>query len=310
MEDGDAAGRRPGVAEADARRIGEAMAFQPISLPALGLPRVELFRLSFTGAELADLSARWREAMAPLAAVGEDLRRLTEAWQATTRPLAERLRWVREQSDQCDRLERAGWLPHRTSPFHLLQDGEAGDGKLDRRVQSYYEEAWPEVASGLREGIEACRFDQEAKDCFSEALAAHGAGLYRCAPRLLFPEIERVARIELHGGSLEGMASQRRLVASIGHLTPAEMSSTGVTGLRFYGKLTQHLYQPVRDEDRVAAAAADPVPNRHAAIHGIVPYTSAKSSLNAVFVADYLLQAISTIRGLAEEEAGEGADPI
>jgi hypothetical protein len=176
-------------------------------------------------------------------------------------------------------------------------------------VQSHYEEQWAEVSADLSAGIEACDLDREAKDCFLEAIAAHGAGLYRCAPRLLFPEVERVARIELHGGALDRMASQQRLVGLIADLTPAEMASTGVTGLRFYRKLTEHLYENLKDPESVAVAAADPVPNRHAAIHGIVSYTSAKSSLNAVLVADYLLQAISTIKRLAAEDS-EGAGGV
>jgi hypothetical protein len=61
------------------------------------------------------------------------------------------------------------------------------------------------------------------------------------------------------------------------------------------------LYLHLRKADRIAVALADPVPNRHAAIHGLVSYTSLKSSLNAILVADYLLQALSTIKRLALE---------
>jgi len=309
MEEDDAVRCSLEEVRATARQIYEATALPRLTLPAFDFPKVEFPRLSFIGAELAEVLERWRAAMEPFAAIGEGLRRQMEAWQATTRPLADQLRWIREQSAQCARLERAGWLPHRSSPFDLLKDDQADDDELDRQVQLYYEKEWAEVAAGLSAGIESCEFDREAKDCFSEALAAHGAGLYRCAPRLLFPEIERVARIELHGGALDRMASQERLVASIGHLTPAEMSSTGVTGLRFYTKLTEHLYLHLKDAERVAAAVADPVPNRHAAVHGLVSYTSSRSSLNAVFVADYLLQAISTIKRLAREDA-EGAAAV
>lgn len=273
-----------------------------ITLPLFDLPKVELPHFGIIGAELADVSERWRQAMAPFAAVGESLRRQMETVQAAMRPLAEQLRWLEEQERQCRRLERAGWLPHRSSPFHLLEEIDLEDAELDDRVRDYYETDWGEVSASLSAGIAECEFDQEAKECFSEALSAHAAGFYRCAPRLLFPEIERVARIELHGGALDKMASQDRLVATIGGLTPAEMSSTGVMGLRFYKKLTEHLYLHLKDAERVAVAEADPVPNRHAAVHGIVSYTSGKSSLNAVLVADYLLQAVSTIKRLARED--------
>lgn len=273
-----------------------------ITLPTLQLARVELPQIAGISAELAAASERWRKAMAPLTAIGEQFRQQMEAMQATFAPFAKQFAWIEEQEHKCERLERVGWLPHRSSPFDALEDAEADDAAVDRAVGDYYGSSWSAVSTSLRTEIDECDLDDEAKQCFAEALAAHGAGLYRCAPRLLFPEVERVARIDLHGGALDKMASQDRLVEAIGGLTPGEIASTGVTGLRFYRKLTEHLYLHLKDPERVAAASADPVPNRHAAVHGIVSYTSAKSSLNAILVADYLLQAISTIKRIARED--------
>jgi hypothetical protein len=273
-----------------------------LSLPKFDLPKVELPQFAAIGADLEAASKRWREAMAPLTAVGERFRRQMEAMQATLAPLAEQIKWIEEQERQCERLERAGWLPHKSSPFDMLKSNVVDDAGIDAAVGEYYASHWPDVSATLRSEIDECALDDEAKECFAEALAAHDAGLYRCPPRLLFPEIERVARTELHGGELERITSQDTLVQAIGGLTPAEMASTGMTGLRFYKKLTEHLYRHLKDADRVAAAKADPVPNRHAAVHGLISYTSAKSSLNALLVADYLLQAISTIKRLAGEE--------
>ena len=237
-----------------------------ITLPPLQLPRVELPGLAAIGADLAEASERWRKAMEPLNAIGEQFRRQMEAMQATLAPFAEQFAWIEAQERKCEHLERAGWLPHRSSPFAAIDDADADadDAAVDRAVADHYLSNWAEVSASLQSEIAGCELDDEARQCFEEALAAHGAGLYRCAPRLLFPEVERVARIELHGGALDGMASQHRLVAAIGDLTPAEMASTGVTGLRFYKKLTEHLYLRLKDPDRVAAAQADPVPNRHA----------------------------------------------
>jgi hypothetical protein len=273
-----------------------------LSLPKFDLPRLELPQLAAIGADIEAASERWREAMAPLTAVGERFRRQMEAMQATLAPLAEQLKWIEDQERQCERLERAGWLPHKSSPFDMLKSNAIDDADVDSAVAEYYARNWPAVSATLRSEIDGCSLDDEARECFAEAVAAHGAGLYRCAPRLLFPEIERVARLELHGGELDRITNQDKLVQAIGSLTPAEMASTGVTGLRFYKKLTEHLYRHLKDADRVAAAKADPVPNRHAAVHGIISYTSAKSSLNALLVADYLLQAISTIKRLARED--------
>lgn len=293
-----------GPALTNARRAIQSQQLLRLKLPLINLPRLEVPAATMMAADLAAASERWRKTMEPLTAIGEGFRRQMEAIQATMRPLADQFRWIAEQERKCEALESAGWLPHRSSPFHLLETGGLEGERLDQQVELYYRSNWAEVSASLKSEIHACEFDQEAKDCFAEALDAHGAGFYRCAPRLLYPEIERVARIELHDGSLDGIASQHRLVAAIGGLTPVEMSSTGVTGLRFYKKLTEHLYLRLQEADRVVAAQADPVPNRHAAIHGLVSYTSLKNSLNGILVADYLLQALSTIKRLALEDAG------
>lgn len=274
-------------------------------IPSLNLPKVDLpyLDLGFPTAEMTRAAESWNKAMRPLTEIGERISRQMEAVNLKLGPVLERLQWLEEHERQCSRIEEAGWLPHASSPYELVD--QAGDdlAALDQAIDEHYRRDWQRISAVMLEEIQACDLDQEAKDTFGEALAAHGYGLYRCAPRLLYPEIERVSRIELHGGALDKMASQQRLVQAIGGLTPAEMASTGVAGLRFYKKLTEHLYLHLKDPSIVEAARADPVPNRHAAIHGLVSYTSAKSSLNAILVADYLLQAVSTIKALAREGA-------
>jgi hypothetical protein len=39
------------------------------------------------------------------------------------------------------------------------------------------------------------------------------------------------------------------------------------------------------------------VPNRHAAIHGLIVYNSFWHSLNAIFIADYAFQIIAAVKG-------------
>lgn len=286
-----------------AQRVLKAPRVATIRPAGIDLPRVQFPHFASVGAEVEEAAERWRKMVAPITAVSEELGRRIEAMQASMAPYTEHLRWLQEQERQCELLEGAGWLPHCSSPFHFLEEGCLDSVEVDREVGDFYEESWDRISADLRSGIEACDLDQEAKDCFGEALSAHGAGFYRCAPRLLYPEIERVARVEIHGGAFDKMASQNRLVAAIGGLTPAEMSSTGVTGLRFYKKLTEHLYLHLKDADRIAVAGADPVPNRHAAVHGLVSYTSQKSSINAILIADYLLQAISVIKSFERRGA-------
>lgn len=277
--------------------------------PKLDIARIDLPQLKIApalSAELTAAMARWQEAMQPLTEISEQLRQRYSEMMAPLERLAEPLRHLQLVSAQCDRLEALGWLPHSNSPYALVEHESDDAEATDLQIHAYYENGWQELGAELIAGIRECDLDKEAEATFTEAVSAHGSGYYRCPPRLLFPEIERVSRKEIHGGALDKMASQPRLLDAIGSLTPGEMSSTGVAGLRFYRKLTEHLYMHMKDEVALGAALIDPVPNRHAAVHGIVSYSSAKSSLNAILVADYLLRAIATLKRVAKEDAAGG----
>ncbi|MCY4138623.1 MAG: hypothetical protein OXF56_10200 [Rhodobacteraceae bacterium] len=41
------------------------------------------------------------------------------------------------------------------------------------------------------------------------------------------------------------------------------------------------------------------MPNRHAAVHGLVVYSSMQNSLNAIFMADYIFQPIGVLKRMA-----------
>ena len=249
--------------------------------------------------------AAWSRVDAPLI---EALSRVRAAAAAAmpSSAIMERLEWLRRERARGDAMEAAGWMAHPSSPFHLLEAG-LSEGELAAAIEDYYRQNRNEVASAMRARVDACSIDEEAKATFAEALAAHGAGMFRCAPRLLFPELERVARRELHGGAMDKMASQEGLQKAVGSLTPMEMEWTGSTGLRFYRKLTEHMYQSMRDPAAVEGIRADPVPNRHAALHGYVSYAAANTSFNALASAEYLLMAISVIKEAgADGEAPRG----
>jgi hypothetical protein len=218
-------------------------------LSKVNLPRIDLPQLRMAPAistELAAAMERWQETMRPLTEIGELLRQRYSEMMAPLERLAEPLKRLQLVSAQCERLEALGWLPHSNSPFALVEHEIEDAAATDLQIHAYYAERWPELGAALIAGIEECDLDTEAKATFAEAISAHGSGYYRCPPRLLFPEIERVSRKEIHGGRLDKMASQPQLLEAIGSLTPREMSSTGVAGLRFYRKLTEHLYKHMK----------------------------------------------------------------
>jgi hypothetical protein len=225
-------------------------------------------------------------------------RALVEQQTAFVRAIStSRIDWTRLQrlSDRAESVERAGWLPHRTSPFDLTM--EAPDAAAaDIVIAEHYATEWPAIREAFSAQVESLTNDTETLAVFEEALSAQGAGLFRVAPRLLFPEFERIARAEFAPERLGGMASLRDLRDAAGGLTPGEMDEPGLFSLAWFRKLDQHLYSRVETPDELARVAGDPVPNRHAALHGLVPYATAKTSINALIMATYVFGVIHAVR--------------
>lgn len=213
----------------------------------------------------------------------------------------ERLDRLVRLEKQSDRLERIGWLPHDTSPFDLIDDS-ISDEQLGLKVEARYRSEWPRISTRLIANIERCSIDDDAKATFAEAVTAHGAGLFRCAPRLLYPEVERVVREEFHGGDLKTITSQHAFQKALGGLVPSELASNGMIGLRLYKKLVDRLYTNLKTQEAIEQASADPTPNRHAALHGLITYKTIQASFNAIAMTDYLLQAVGTLKALKAME--------
>lgn len=217
-------------------------------------------------------------------------------------PIAKMLVDIALYHRQCEMLDGAGWLPHSTSPFQLLmQNAFWTPGEVREHVAAYYAENWATVSGRLLRELDETAIDDEAKQVFREAVAAHEAGLYRVAPRLLFPELERVSRAILHSKDdlPVGIASQHKLRSIAEHLIPASFEA-----MRFHQRLIQHLYEHSRQPDQIARYAADPVPNRHASLHGLVVYSTPQTSLNAMILALYIFQMLSVYLEQGDTPAG------
>nr|WP_314434005.1 hypothetical protein [uncultured Brevundimonas sp.] len=199
-------------------------------------------------------------------------------------------------------LEEAGWLPHYTTPFERLDETDDAV-EIGRMLEAHYVAEWPTVRSAFLEHLARYDIDAEARAVFRLALDLHEQGHYRAVSPLLFPEIERLARIRLHDGQLKGFTSQRRLRERAGRLSPGVTEPSGIHGLQLYQRLDDHLYKPVDTIEDVEAARLDPVPNRHAVLHGLIAYGTHQNSLNALIMMDFVFQIFSAIA----EEANDAA---
>ena len=215
---------------------------------------------------------------------------------------------IQRQAEAVKVLEASGWLPHDTTPFSVLDDGKADPIEVDRMITDFYATNWEGIECAIEEKLEMYEIDSEAKDAFREALTAHRHGLYRSVCRLLFPELERLSWLELHGGvTPTKVTSQHKLIERVGRFTLPELE-IGMGGLftfSLFKTLKKHLYAKAEGIARLQELEVTDVPNRHACVHGLVVYKTAKNSLNTIFMADFLFWVIHAIKQHDTEAAEE-----
>ena len=197
--------------------------------------------------------------------------------------------------------EELGWVVHRTLPITVLED--ASEDNLDEAIMTHYKEQWVEVRREIELATSGYLIDEDSKETMSQILSAHEYGLYRLVPVVSMVEIERAVRVNLYG-ELVGrhLDIKGKIVDEIGELP---ISAFQDITLRQYETLENHLYEPIGDDGDRSQFAENPIPNRNAAIHGLVPYSTEKTSLNSIFLADSVLQII-TVR--KREKIAEIAD--
>jgi hypothetical protein len=273
-------------------------------------------------AGFANLQRQITESLRPLAEVHERFRtdlsglehavrtfdefneRLTRAFAPFAGQFAEFIKRFAAIERQSRLLDQAGFLPHVTTPLHLIEECAGDAARLSDLMERYYRDNWPEIRGMLIARVEGYAVDDEAKQAFREALTAHGHGHYRLVCRGLFPEVERIARIELCDGALQNVThaaekpkqATRFLQEIAGELGLSETEPQGYFALGLFRRLTDHLYVRVEDEAQRKRMEADAVPNRHAAVHGLVVYRSFKNSLNTLFMTDYVFQIVNAVK--------------
>lgn len=197
------------------------------------------------------------------------------------------------------RLGKIGWLPHHTTPFELVLKTEPD--KLSDRLEEYYGREWGQVSEAILGRLDCYEIDPEAKATFREALNAHGYGFYRATCRVLFPEMERVLRVEMYGGRWKQQqnTSQKEFIALVEEF-PAGITLTDPWAYELYQRLSDHIYAKAKESNQ---QRFESIPNRHAAVHGLIVYSSLKHSMNTIIMADYVFAVISAAKRVARSRA-------
>lgn len=251
---------------------------------------------------------QWRELAQNFERVTRNLPQVTKALGARLqnaravigklRPLIE---WFALTSAAKAPLQNRGILPHRSTPWDLFNKEKPEE--FPAAVLDFYSTRWDEAEAIFLSELEEREVSDDAKRAFEEALQCHRQGLYRASVLTLLPTIElefrRAFEIEPRA---KGMTSLAPLRQAVGRQVPAGASLSHIAPLRLFEVLDEHLYVNVHTQEAVEKFSRDPVPNRHAAIHGLVVYDSALNSLNAIILADYVFFIITQLSDLQKEQ--------
>lgn len=193
-----------------------------------------------------------------------------------------------------NRLSTIGWLPHHTTPFKLVLETEPDN--LAGRLEEYYDREWDQARESILARLDHYEIDPEAKATFSEALNAHSHGFYRSSCRVLFPEIERVLWVEAHGADWNKQIASPKEFIELVHRLPAGITLTDPWAYELYQKLSDHMYVRAEESNQQRFKS---IPNRHAAVHGRIIYSSLKHSMNTIIMADYVFAVMSAAKRVA-----------
>lgn len=186
------------------------------------------------------------------------------------------------------RLQTIRWIGHDTMPMELL-DGDGTDEQVVEAIVEYYLKNWVSVRKTLLLRLAEYQIDEETKAAYREALDAVPVGLYRLVVPCLVAGIERLVRIEFPELKFGGVNKLDKLRRMIENMT---VEGAAMFHLLVYDCLEEHLYIDVKDDKQMAAIKSNPVPNRHAALHGLLSYNTAASTLNTIFLCDYVFSMI------------------
>ena len=202
-----------------------------------------------------------------------------------TRPFFQTIEYLGFVEKACN---QSAYLPYRTVPYaeFYLECGGSYDEYFSR-IAGYYESHQENILQDIDSQLAILDICEEPKATLQEAIQAHRCGLYRLTCRGLLPDIERVI-IENWLGQREIRKLSENLIGkAVENRRFEEITLDNWFDLKLHDRLMNHFY---RNGKHLKEIRKEALPNRHAALHGWIPYSSRENSLNTIIFAEYIFR--------------------
>jgi len=274
--------------------------------PNYRIPKIDI-SIPNTGGDLRALTAGLNKRFEGLDQMITRLRRslafdldpIRQTLQALQKDLAPFLEELNRHSAARATLREAGLLPHATTPWEAFSEETSGD--FPDICRAHYRDNWGEVERQITAELADYMVSSSARLSLEDALACHRAGLYRSAVLTLLPSVEMEFRRTFEISPGDPAASLIELRGTI-KMAPAQYITSHVAPFDLFRILDTHLYATVKTPEALRRFEGDPIPNRHAAIHGLIEYADELHSLNTIIMADYVFFLISQLARNAEDD--------
>ena len=250
-------------------------------------------RTDNTNQNVLKLGKALNQMVEPLQPFIQFVQRVSEAMAPIMEAVAPILEYFSRYNKFIDTVRPTGWLPYHTVSLNIVEDCENDVSLLDARLTEFYKNNWANIRQDIETRLDSYHISAESKATFREALAAHDLGHYRSVCRVLFPEIDREFRIHFFEDAAGSIPSKKMLDRLTNRAFLENLLPRAAYGWVLLDRLVHHLYERVDDGNR-ERYEQDYVPNRHAAIHGLVRYATIKHSINMIIMADYIFQVLTS----------------
>lgn len=196
--------------------------------------------------------------------------------------LIELNKWVEDVSFE------TGYLPHRTVPFVRFHDECGGNyEEFLSLVLTRYESHQDDILLSIESQKEKLTLSEEIMATFSEAIQGHKQGLFRLTCRALLPDVEKVIYECWLDKSGIGSVKEQELENTIGDMPARFFTLPYWSDWVLLNLLIRHLFS---NGSNIKEFSQNPLPNRHAALHGWLDYPSRKHSFNMIVFADFIFR--------------------